>query len=363
MKPYNYLLLPILTISLLTSCSKEENIDSPVSLTLRVAGVSLTRAAIDDASALTSVGIYAVNAETTEQTYGIRPEGIYGKYKPAPANGITSLVPENVPTDQTIWLNNEKAIIFSCHPAPANGNNDIKNDPETGSTSSTDPVPTVPVPVAAIEYTSSKTSTTNQVDLTQPENDYMYGVEYKNNTYQVNQPYANNGNNMPNGTKGPGQSVSIGLKHVFAKLRLIIKKEDSYKGAAAVTSVKYTSKIPVPGSNTRMKLTNGELLDLDNTGSSAIEKSYEYTLTSATATTDANTTLTITNYAIPCSESLSGSISLTVDDKPMSVACTNQWERGKIYTYTVTIKPTGLELSGINVVGWQDAVQIPDTNI
>lgn len=363
MKPYNYLLLPILTISLLTSCSKEENIDSPVSLTLRVAGVSLTRAAIDDASALTSVGIYAVNAEMTEQTYGIRPAGIYGKYMPATANGITSLVPENAPTDQTIWLNNEKAIIFSCHPAPANGNDDIKNDPETGSTSSTDPVPTVPVPVAAIEYTSSKTATTNQVDLTQPKNDYMYGVEYKNNTYQENQPCANNGNNMPSGTKGPGQSVSIGLKHVFAKLRLIIKKEDSYKGAAAVTSVKYTSKIPVPGSNTRMKLTNGELLDLDNTGSSATDKSYEYTLTSATATTDANTTLTITNYAIPCNESLSGSISLTVDDKPMSVACTNQWERGKIYTYTITIKPTGLELSGINVVGWQDAAQIPDTNI
>ncbi|WP_347146887.1 fimbrillin family protein [Parabacteroides goldsteinii] len=360
MKPYNYLLLPILTISLLTSCSKEEDIDNPVSLTLRVAGVSLTRAAVNDASDLTSVGIYAVNAETTEQTYGIRPAGIYGKYKPATANGITSLVPENAPTDQTIWLNNEKAIIFSCHPAPANGKSDIQNYP---AVSSTDPVPTVPVPVAAIEYTSSKTAANNQVDLTQPKNDYMYGVEYKNNTYQENQPYANNGNNMPSGTKGPGQSVSIGLKHVFAKLRLIIKKEDSYKGTGAVTSVKYTSKIPVPGNNTRMKLTNGELLDLDNTGSSATDKSYTYTLTSATATTDVKTTLTITNYAIPCSQSLSGSISLIVDGKSMSVACTNQWERGKIYTYTVTIKPTGLELSGINVVGWQDAAQIPDTNI
>lgn len=360
MKPYNYLLLPILTISLLASCSKEENIDSPVSLTLRVAGVSLTRAAVDNASDLTSVGIYAVNAETDQQTYGIRPAGIYGKYKPATTGGITSLEPEKIPTDQTIWLNNEKAIIFSCHPAPANGDSDIKNDPETGST---DPVPTIPVPVAAIEYTSSKTAINNQVDLTQSNNDYMYGVEYKNNTYQENQPYANNGNNMPSGTKGPGQSVSIGLKHVFAKLCLVIKKEDSYKGDAAVTSVKYTSKIPVPCNNTRMKLTNGELLDLDNTGSSSTDKSYEYTLTSATATTDVNTTLTITNYAIPCSESLSGTISLTVDGKPMSVACTNQWERGKIYTYTVTIKPTGLELSGINVVGWQDASQIPDTNI
>ena len=71
---------------------------------LRVAGVSLTRAAIDDASDLTSVGIYAVNAETDQQTYGIRPAGIYGKYKPATANGITSLEPENVPTDQTIWF-------------------------------------------------------------------------------------------------------------------------------------------------------------------------------------------------------------------------------------------------------------------
>ena len=362
MKPYNYLLLPILTISLLASCSKEEDIDNPVSLTLRVAGVSLTRAAVDDASDLTSVGIYAVNAETTEQTYGIRPAGIYGKYKPATANGITSLNPESTPTDQTIWLNNEKAIIFSCHPAPANGKNDIENDPATGST---DPVPTVPVPVAAITYSSSVTATNNQVDLTQPANDYMYGVEFKNYTYLSTQPYANNGNNMPNGTKGPGQTVSLGLKHVFAQLRLVIKKDASYKGDAAVTSVKYTSQIPVLGSNTRMKLTNGDLINLDNTASTATDKSYEYTLTSANATSDVATTLTITNYAIPCSgASLQGTISLTVDGKPMSVACTNQWERSKIYTYTVTIKPTGLELSGINVVGWQDASQdIPDTNI
>ena len=78
-----------------------------------------------------------------------------------------------------------------------------------------------------------------------------------------------------------------------------------------------------------MKLTNGELFDLDNTGSSATDQSYEYTLTSATATTDASATLTITNYAIPCKEtSLSGTISLTVDGKPMSVAFSNQWERG-----------------------------------
>lgn len=359
MKPYNYLLLPIVAISLLASCSKDDDIDNPVSLSMRVAGVSVTRAAVNQASDLKNVGIYAVNAESGENKYGSRPTGTYGKYEPKTEGGITSLIPLRTPTDQTIWLNSEKATIFCCHPAPANGSADITND---ASVASTQVVPTVPIPVAAIDYAPSATSAVNnKFDFTKPENDYMYGVEFESNQYMATQPSANNGNNMANGIKGPGPKVNLGLKHAFAQLRLVIKKNESYKGIAQVTSVSYTSKIPVPGSGTRMKLTDGSLLNPDNLANTT-EKEYRYTLT-AKATTDENTTITITNYAIPCESQQSATISLTVDGKDMSVACNSQWTKGQIYTYTVVINPTGLELTGINVVGWDDNSTIPDITI
>lgn len=358
MKPYNYLLLPLMAISLLASCSKDDDIDSPVSLSMHIAGVSVTRAAVNQASDLKNVGIYAVNAESGESKYGNRPTGTYGAYTTKTEGGITSLTPLQTPTDQTIWLNSEKAIIFCCHPAPANGSADITNDPNVVTTNV---VPTAPVPTSAIKYTLSATDITGtNFDFTKPENDYMYGVEFKSDSYQTTQPYANNGNNMSGGNKNPGPKVSLGLKHVFAQLRIVIKKDESYKGKAEVTSVSYTSNIPVLGNTTRMKLTDGSLLNLDNSSYTNAKK-YQYTLT-ANATAK-ETTITITNYAIPCESQQAATISLTVDGKEMSVASSSQWEKGQIYTYTVVINPTGLELTGINVVAWDDSSTIPDTTI
>lgn len=359
MKPYNYLLLPLMAISLLASCSKDDDIDNPVSLSMHIAGVSVTRAAVNQASDLKNVGIYAVNAESGENKYGNRPTGTYGEYETKTEGGITSLTPLQAPTDQTIWLNSEKAIIFCCHPAPANGSADITNDPNVVTTNV---VPTAPVLTSAIEYTLSAASKTGtNFDFTKPENDYMYGVEFKSDQYLATQPYANNGNNMSGGNNNPGPKVSLGLKHVFAQLRIVIKKDESYKGNAEVTSVSYTSNIPVLGSTTRMKLTDGSLLNLENSSYTA-EKKYQYTL-SANATTNENKTITITNYAIPCESQQAAIISLTVDGKDMSVACNSQWVKGQIYTYTVVINPTGLELTGINVVAWADSSTIPDTTI
>lgn len=359
MKPYNYLLLPLMAISLLASCSKDDDIDSPVSLSMHIAGVSVTRAAVNQASDLKNVGIYAVNAESGESKYGTRPTGTYGEYKTKIVGGITSLTPLQTPTDQTIWLNSEKAIIFCCHPAPANGSTDITNDPNVATTNV---VPTVPVPTSAIKYTLSATDITGtNFDFTKPENDYMYGVEFKSDSYLATQPYANNGNNMSGVNKNPGPNVSLGLKHVFAQLRIVIKKDESYKGKAEVTSVSYTSKIPVLGSTSRMKLTDGSLLNLENS-SYADEKEYQYNLP-ANTTAEEEKTITITNYAIPCESQQLATISLTVDGKDMSVACSSQWEKGQIYTYTVVINPTGLELTGINVVAWDDSSTIPDIKI
>ena len=145
--------------------------------------------------------------------------------------------------------------------------------------------------------------------------------------------------------------ASASLSDMTATITNIPTKIALYTAGGGSSNSKYPATID----DTTMKTTETDFSGLTSTAGSSAYFCMQMCIRDR---------LTITNSAIPCKEtSLSGTISLTVDGKPMSVACTNQWERGKIYTYTVTIKPTGLELSGINVVGWQDAAQIPDTNI
>lgn len=373
MKPYKYILFPLLLLPFVTSCTKEENVEGPVSLNPNVAGVSITRAAINDVSGLhdKNIGFYVVNAKgftndtdpTKEISYGIRPTGTYGKYvgttetEGEGESQKTTFAPNGA--DQTIWLNHEKAIVFCCYPAPASKDG-IQNDP-AGAANGSDPVPTIAVSTDAIKLTNTaNTSDKYTFDYTQSDYDYMYGVDAKNTPTSTTQPYANNGHATPSGETGLNNEVSITLKHAFAQLCLKVKKSADYKGDANVTSVKYTSKIPVLKDGTRMKLTDGTFVNLDNT-ESATDKIYEYII-SMNASTDDSNILTFTNYAVPCSSSIAATISLIVDKKEMSVDCTSNWSAGFIYTYTVQINPTGLELTGINVVGWQDS-SITDTTI
>ncbi|WP_455640297.1 fimbrillin family protein [Parabacteroides sp.] len=375
MKPYKYILFALLLLPFVTSCTKEENVEGPVSLNPNVAGVSITRAAINSVHDLNgkNIGFYVVNAKgftndtdpTKEISYGIRPTGTYGKYVGTTTGSgdgqTTTFAPEGEP--QTIWLNNEKAIVFCCYPAPDSKDN-IKNDPENAGTNA-DPVPTIAVLTDAIKLTNTaNTSDKYTFDYTQSEYDYMYGVDANNVSTPTAQPYANNGHSTPSGDAGPGNNVSITLKHAFAQLCLKVKKSADYKGEAKVTSVKYTSRIPMlkAANETRMKLTDGTFINLDNAdAATAAEKSYVYNISANAPASDINI-LTFTNYAVPCT-SIAATISLTVDGKNMSVPCTSDWSAGNIYTYTVQINPTGLELTGINVVGWQDATDIPNTTI
>ena len=110
--------------------------------------------------------------------------------------------------------------------------------------------------------------------------------------------------------------------------------------------------------NTKMKLTDGTFLGITLTNDAA----YTYDLKSATQnsegfelTSDKNSNLTITNYALPC-DAAKSVISLTVDKKEMTIEYADdpQWNAGKIYTYAVTINGTGLAFSGVSVVDWDD---------
>lgn len=346
MKPYKYLFLPLLILPLATSCGKEEPLDGPVSLNPNVAGVSLTRGGIDNVDGLKAIGIYAVNNEddknadgSLKNTYGTWPAGTYGKYT-KDASG--SFKPDAQPTDQTIWLNLDRATIFACHPATtvtAGQNAD-----------GTKAVPTIQVPANCIVFEHTNLTKVNN-DFASADNDYMYGVEYSSNTFKQTQPIATNGR----AAGSPSPNVNIGFKHAFTQIKLVISKNEDYQGNCNVSKVTYTRNIPTLGASTKMQLTDGKLIELK----AASSKTYSYSTSLAITGTNK---LTFTNYAIPYYEALTedqkkSTITVTVDGKEMKIENKDEvaWEAGNIYTYTISIHPTGLQFSGINIVKWNSS--------
>lgn len=358
MKLYKYLLL-ITPLFAIQSCSKEigEDPKAPVGLEPRIAGVSLiTRGGASGATDIQTLGIYAVNKKSGETTYGASPIGTYRKYKLE--NGIAK--PDG--NTETLWLNQEQAIIFSYHP--------IVSGVVTPGGDGTTPVPTITIQASAIAPTQNITETkdNNIYDFALPVNDYMYGVEYDNNQspeankYLSTQPIADNGHQLGNVTP-QGRAVAIGLKHAFAQVSFIVKRGDAYKGAAKVTKVTHTRNMPTlkADNTTTMNLTDGALNNLAD----AAEVTYSYTLNVAPVLSTADQTITLTNYVIPYSTTSDQSkLVVTVDGKDMILSSYTDpaWEAGNIYTYTIIINPTGLTLDGFNITGWNDE-SLPDVNV
>lgn len=253
MKPYKYLLFPILLFPLVTSCSKEETLDGPVSLNPNVAAVSLTRGGINNVSGLNdqAIGFYAVNLDVSgnqKNTYGTWPAGTYGKY----TYSNNSLTPTTA--DQTIWLNVDKATIFSCYPAPT---------AITAGQSNSKSVPTISVPTDLIQLTPEipTGNTTYSFDFADPVKDYMYGITATNNDSKQNlQPTADNGR----ATGSIGNAISITLQHALSQIKLVIKRSDEYKGTCAISTVTFKRSMPALQSNSAMQLTDGKLTNLAN---------------------------------------------------------------------------------------------------
>lgn len=357
----NYIVLLVLS-SFFCSCNKEagEGTDpnAPVGLDARIAGVSLiTRGGAADAKDITSLGIYAVNKASKETAYGNAPAGTYCAYKIT--DGIASPNVEGEP----LWLCQEQAIIFSCHPAPT--------DPAaiTSYGSNTDPNPTVTIPAAAITLaqTGIAAKGDNVYDFAEPENDYMYGVAYDGNKssdaekFLTTQPVADNGHATATNTNPSGPSIAIGLKHAFAQIKLVISKGDSYQGDAKITKVEYTRKMKTLKEGSTMSLKDGALANT----SAADNATYSFTFENGVATAATGSSpVTLVNYVLP-NDAASSTFTVTVDGKEMTMEYSSDpaWTAGAIYTYTLTINGTGLALSGFTVVGWGDETQSDIPNL
>ena len=223
MKPYRYLLLTTVSLSLF-ACGGEDgedpivppvDPDTPVALSPQIASVALTKATATSGD-IKAIGLYAVNNETSENHYGTSPQGTYGQYtlqegslKPATING----------KDQTIWLSTQQAIVYSCYPVT-----DATTITAAGNASS--PVYTIPVRANAIVYSNTVTNASS-LDFTVPGNDYMYGVAYNTstNTFGTTQPIADNGHRA---SDSKGEKINLGLKHAFCLVSLKFKKHTDY---------------------------------------------------------------------------------------------------------------------------------------
>lgn len=372
MKLTTYLLL-LISLLAAQSCTKETGGEEsgPVSLSPRIAGISLTRAGINEAGEIGAIGFYAIGQQgDMDNVYGTFPTGTYRKYIRQEASGHNTFIPAD--EAQILWLKPDKdATIFSCHPAPENGSTitDASTLNEDGTVkslataSSSGAIPVITVSTAAINL-SPTLPDDGSTDFADPQNDYMYGVTYaasagadESTKFGTTQPIAN-GNRTGGIVNQSGSTVAIGLKHAFTQIRLVIKKGNSYPATATVSEVKYTRSMRILTANTKMKLTDGTFLGVETKGDAA----YTYNLTSngndgkPIASTEAEDNLVITSYALPCSAAAS-TINLTVDGKAMSIGYTGdpEWLAGKIYTYAVTINGTGLSFSGVSVVSWNSS--------
>lgn len=348
MKPYRYLLLATLSLSLF-ACTNGEDVDpvvpvdpnAPAALSVQIAGVALTKAGATTAD-ISEIGLYAVNNVSGETSYGTLPNGTYGKYTTTPSGG-TSFAPAD--ESNTIWLNNQVAKIYACYPVGT-----ITAGGTSGSPTYTIPVPASAITLAPATFSFTSESTTKALDFTTPANDYMYGVTYTDSpaTFGTSQPTASN--------RTP--SVSIGMKHAFSQIRLLINKADNYQGTPVITNVSLACKQPFLQDGSTMSLANGALSNLTTPGGGATDYNvtYTYNLTTNSVTIDGTSvaTLSITNYILPSTEGgIPYKITITADGKEMELSGTTQkLDAGKINTYTISINGAGLNLSGFQIVSW-----------
>ena len=355
MKPYRYLLLTTVSLSLF-ACGGEDgedpivppvDPDTPVALSPQIASVALTKATATS-SDIAAIGLYAVNNVASENHYGIFPQGTYGQYtlqegflKPATING----------KDQTIWLSTQQAIVYSCYPVT-----DATTITAAGNASS--PVYTIPVRANAIVYSNTVTNASS-LDFTVPGNDYMYGVAYNTstNTFGTTQPIADNGHRA---SDSKGEKINLGLKHAFCLVSLKFKKHTDYVGPCNLTKITYSRPIPTLQTNgtTTMSLKDGALGNLTGAKAGTPVK-YEYTVNggvTVAATTDG---IEFINYGVPfpsgTANVTAATLTVVVDGKEMkldTITDGGEWSAGNKYTYTISIHGTGLKLDGFNVVGW-----------
>lgn len=325
-------------ISVIFSCSRtgslEEIYDDSL---LQVKVVEMQLVSKADISETNNVGVLALNSEIDQTGYG--KNGVTGIY------GIEGSVVEG------ISLLNEKAVIYS-------------HQPLSNSLTVDNGIPYIPISLSSIkqEYIVTPTQISPIIFFTEGD-DYKYGVTYRADAaegerFMSTQPFA-----ISHGKEAinvGSQEVTIGLKHAFAQLKLIIKKEDGIGAESNLTAFRLKRSIPKLAQESRMNLKNGKISNVQD----PIDGETAYTIGLSSYKLAMNSSMEMSLLTLP-DLPRTYTIELDLDGKTIlsEPIVDKGWEAGFIYTYQISIKAANLTIAPIEVEQWKTAETIEKVDV
>lgn len=399
MKQVKNLSLLIMASLMLSSCGKEEDLQSPIDNTEKVelgitAGVALTKSAINEGaqtgatSEMKAMAVYAAGTEYKTDNYGL--------YTPS-ADGW-----KNTGTDK-IYLSSAVATIYAYHPAyQPDGTTHAMKTSGTAlklilNGSAVANTATIPVSIFA-----GNTSATDDNTITVPQNYKASDKKILSAPGEVDYMWAekkdgNGANAQASNGKASGattiSSVNLNMKHALSMVSFRIYNNGHYNKDGHLTKIELANNdvdagnvkalndggLANNGGKPTMKIANGIIAtDASNlaavtytriikTATNGAANDY-YELpkqgTSGYAGNDAakDAAATFSILVLPDASAVAKNtikVTFTIDEDAYSVnlaadATTTQWEAGKNNIYTVTLSGQELTLSSVTVAAWGD---------
>lgn len=315
------LLLALPGMLLMAGCDKsaspEQENNESVELQITPT-VALTRSAVQEASGLDEVAVYATGSDYTAGNN-------YAVY----TNKTNSWANEG---SENIYLTNADATIYGYYPTTQKYDESAKTIPvtvnETGA-------------IAAINN-----STGTAIASASGEVDYMYATEVSS---------------INNKSVGP---VTLAMNHALSMVSFRVYKNTDYKGPGYLTKVVMENvgagTTLSKGTSPTMNITTGEITE--GTAQKAV---YTRTISSYTLTSTANDSKKFSILVLPTSSAISNiKATFTIDGADYSVNLTQpkaegtdgKWKPGYNNLYTVKMGGTDLSITTVTVTPWKETV-------
>lgn len=314
-----YFALPCLLL-VAASCSSEITVtenEGPVELQI-TPSVALTRSAVNDASGMDKVAVYATGADYTDAK-----NNNYAVY----TNKTSSWDNEG---SSHIYLTNAEATVYAYYPT------------EIQYTAGSLTIPVTLLPTADIAAASDATT----IATATGEKDYMYATSVKADNTSAK------------------KEVTLTMNHVLSMVSFRVLKDATYKGPGSLTKiivkdVNTGGSTLSTGTSPTMKITDGTL-----TQGAAQDATYERNITGGgyTLTAVEGTSKKFGMLVLPITSSIGADnieATFTVDNANYSVKLpaptdnSGQWKAGSNQLYTITLKGTELSVT-VNVTPWTD---------
>lgn len=328
MNNFRCLLLALPGMMLMAGCDKsaspEQENNEPVELQITPT-VALTRSAVQEATSLDKVAVYATGSDYTAGNN-------YAVY----TNKTSSWANEG---SESIYLTNADATIYGYYPTTKKYDESAK---------------TIPVTVKETDaITAIDNSTGTAIASASGEVDYMYATPVSS----VNNKSSNN--------------VTLVMNHALSMVSFRVYKADDYKGPGNLTKVVMENvdagTTLSKGTNPTMDITTGAI-----TEGNPQKVVYTRTISGYQLTSTANDSKKFSILVLPTASAISNiKATFTIDDADYSVNLTQptaantdgKWQPGYNNLYTVKMGGTDLTITTVTVAEWKETAVSGDLEI